>query len=155
MKRNSFFLALLLSGLCSAAAALRVPSGVSSAEITLPDGFKVAAELALTPEEQSKGLMFRETLPAGRGMLFVFADYAPRAFWMKNTLVDLDMVFMDEKLRVMKVFHRVPRSRSGQPDSEVARVAAPAGLVLELPAGEARAHGVRPGARLKVAFLKK
>lgn len=155
MKRNSLVLLLLFSWLCPAAGAFGVPAGAAAAEITLPDGYKVAAELALTPEEQEKGLMFRESLPPGRGMLFVFGDYAPRSFWMKNTFVDLDMVFLDDKLKVVRVFHRVPRSRRGQPDAEVARASAPAGLVLELPAGEARAHGVRPGARLKVSFRKK
>lgn len=155
MRKNSLLLAAVLCGLVSAAEALRVPAGAASAEITLPDGYRVAAELALTPEEQAKGLMFRQTLPPGRGMLFVFGDYAPRSFWMKNTFVDLDMVFLDERLKVVRVFHRVPRSRAGQPDSEVARATSSAALVLELPAGAARAHGVKPGARLKIIFPKK
>lgn len=155
MKRTSLLSALALACLCLAAAALRVPPGASSAEIALPDGFRVSAELALTPEAQRKGLMFREELAAGRGMLFVFGELAPRSFWMKNTWLDLDMVFLDGNLKVLKVFHRVPRSRPGQPEAEVARAAAPAALVLELAAGAARAHKVRPGARLKISFPKK
>jgi hypothetical protein len=155
MKRTSLLLAAVLCGLVPAAGALRVPAGAVAAEITLPDGYKVAAELALTPEEQAKGLMFRDTLPPGRGMLFVFSEHAPRSFWMKNTFVDLDMVFIDDRLKVVKVFHRVPRSRPGQAEPEIARASSPAALVLELPAGAARAHGVKPGVRLKVAFPKK
>lgn len=155
MRRTSLLSALALSCLCLAAAALRVPPGAASAEITLPDGFRVSAELALAPAAQRKGLMFRKELPADRGMLFVFGEYAPRSFWMKNTWIDLDMVFLDAELKVLKVFHRVPRSRPGQPEAEVARASSPAALVLELPAGTARAHKVRPGSRLKVSFSKK
>lgn len=155
MKRTSLLTALALACLCQAAAALRVPPGAASAVITLPDGFNVSAELALTPEAQQKGLMFREELPAGRGMLFVFEGLSPRSFWMKNTWIDLDMVFLDADLKVLRVFHRVPRSAPGQPEAEVARASSPAALVLELPAGTARAHKVKPGARLKASFPKK
>jgi len=146
---------LFLAGAAAAAPAQRVPHGASAASIVLPDGYKLTAELALTPEEQSKGLMFRNSLPADHAMLFVFDDYAPRSFWMKNTFVDLDMVFLDPGLKVMKVFHRVPRSRPDQPEAEVARASSPAAFVLELPAGTARAHGVRTGTRLKVSYSQK
>lgn len=155
MKKNSLLLAIGLACLCQAAAALNVPAGAESAVITLPDGFKVSAELALTPEAQQKGLMFRNELPAGRGMLFVFGETAPRSFWMKNTWVDLDMVFLDRELTVLRVFHRVPRSVPGQSDSEVARAQSPAAMVLELPAGAARSHKLKPGSRLKISFPKK
>ncbi len=138
--------------LCSAAQALRVPRGAALAELSLPDGFRVRAELALTPEEQARGLMFRKDLPADGGMLFVFGRSEPRAFWMKNTFVGLDMVFLDEGLKVLRVFHRLPPSYPGQPESELSRVSATAACVLELPAGTAKAHGVKPGARLKISF---
>lgn len=143
---------LALALLAARAYALRVPPGASSAELALPDGFKVAVELALTPEAQAKGLMFREALPPGRGMLFVFKEPGQKSFWMKNTFIDLDMVFLDGTLKVLKVFHRVPRSGPDQPEAEVARASSPASLVLELPAGAARAHGIRPGTRLKISF---
>lgn len=149
-KINLFALAALL--LCGPVLALRVPQGASRARLLLPDGFSVLVELALTPETQSRGLMFREELPRDRGMLFVFGGLENRSFWMKNTLIDLDMVFLDAGLKVLKVFHRVPRSRAGQPEGEVARVSAPAACVLELPAGSARAHRVKPGAKLKISF---
>ena len=54
--------------------------------------FKV--ELAVTPAEQSKGLMFRENMPEDEGMLFVFPKMSMLSFWMKNTLIPLDMIFM-------------------------------------------------------------
>jgi uncharacterized membrane protein (UPF0127 family) len=143
---------VLLALFAAGAAALRVPAGAREARVLLPDGFAVTAELALTAEAQARGLMFRETLPEGRGMLFVFGDPGVKSFWMKNTLVDLDMVFLDDKMKVLRVFHRVPRSRPNQPESEVARALAPASVVLELPAGCARAHKVAPGSVLRISF---
>ena len=142
----------MLLGLCAGVQALRVPSGAREAVLTLPDGAAVRVELALTPEAQAKGLMFRTSLPPGRGMLFVFGSGGVKSFWMKNTLIDLDMVFLDADLKVLRVFHRVPRSRPDQPEDEVARAVAPASLVLELPAGSARAHRVRPGSKIRISF---
>jgi len=153
MKKNKPLIATLAALLlCVPALALIVPRGASRAELALPDGFRVKAELALTPEIQARGLMFREELPRDRGMLFVFGGMATRSFWMKNTYMDLDMAFLDADLKVLKVFHRVPRSRPGQSESEVARVSAPAACVLELPGRAARAHLVKPGAKLKIFF---
>ncbi len=153
--RNYLVATLAVLSLCGPALALRVPQGASWAELVLPDGFSVRVELALTPETQAKGLMFREELPLDKGMLFVFSAVEARSFWMKNTFIDLDMVFLDADLKVFKVFHRVPRSKPGQPESEVARVSAPAACVLELPAGSARAHRIKSGAKIKILFAVK
>lgn len=142
---------LLFAG---APAYLRVPEGASLAELRLPDGFRIRAELALTPAQQERGLMFRRELPSDRGMLFVFRDAGVKYFWMKNTLIDLDMVFLDPGLKVIRIFHRVPRSTADQPESEVARASSPASCVLELAAGTARAHRLRPGMTLKISFSK-
>ena len=151
MKKNSsLFLLLLLSA--RPVFAFETPKGAAAAVLTLPDGFKVEVELALTREEQSKGLMFRTELKQDRGMLFVFEETADRSFWMKNTFVELDIVFMDKELAVKKVFHRVTPSAAGQRDSEVSVVSAPARYVLELAGGAARKHGLKPGARLKINF---
>jgi hypothetical protein len=152
MIKNKFFAAALLFAFSAAAEALRVPSGAGEAVLLLPDGAAARVELALTPEAQARGLMFRKELAPGRGMLFVFKEGGVKSFWMKNTFIDLDMVFLDADLKTLRVFHRVPRSRPDQPESEVARAVAPASLVLELPAGSARAHRIRPGSVLKISF---
>lgn len=132
--------------------AFKVPKGAVEAALVLPDGFKVKVELALTPREQAKGLMFRKELAADRGMLFVFKEGGEKNFWMKNTFVELDIVFMDKELKIVKVFHRVTPARPGQSELEAARAAAPAMNVLELAGGTARKHAVKPGARLKISF---
>ncbi|HBA60803.1 MAG TPA: hypothetical protein DCZ92_08290 [Elusimicrobia bacterium] len=134
-------IALLLQfALCTAAAG----AADKTAVLTMPDGSKVEVELALTPKEQERGLMFRESLAEDRGMLFVFKDGGVKTFWMKNTYIPLDIVFLGAGLKVTNIYHRVPRSRAGQPEMEVAKVSAPASYVLELAAGKARKCGLKP-----------
>ena len=63
----------------------------------------VVAEVASTPQEREMGLMFRESVPDGTGMLFVFGDVAVRGFWMDNTPIDLDIAFMDPSYRIVDI----------------------------------------------------
>ncbi|MFK7840427.1 MAG: DUF192 domain-containing protein, partial [Bdellovibrionales bacterium] len=60
-------------------------------------------ELALTPEQQAKGLMFRAEIPNDYGMLFVFNEEAPRSFWMKNTLIPLDIIFVKRNGEILHI----------------------------------------------------
>ena len=153
--RKTVLVLLLITGLFMVCRALPVPAGVSAAEIILPDGFKVTAQLALTPEEHGKGLMFVKDLPQNRGMLFVFDDDGVKDFWMKNTYIDLDMVFISRDMKAGRIFHRVPKSFAGEPEAEVARAGAPARFVLELAGGAAHAHGLKPGSKVKISFDKR
>ncbi len=117
--------------------------------ITLPDGFEVQARLADTPAKQEKGLMFVTDLPENRGMLFVFDREQEQVFWMKNTLIDLDMVFIGTDKKVTSVAQQVPHSYTYTPDYEVATAAGTGQYVLELRAQTAAKHGVVPGATLQ------
>ena len=100
-------------------------------------------EVADNNEERSRGLMFRRDLPDTRGMLFVFENTRRVAFWMKNTPLPLDLVFIDEGGVVRSI-------KQGVPFSE-APIAAegPVRFVLELHEGTARKAGIRPGDRLR------
>ncbi|HUK57408.1 MAG TPA: DUF192 domain-containing protein [Nitrospiria bacterium] len=83
-------------------------STASTMPLALPDGKTLRVEVARTPEEQTRGLMFRTALPEDRGMLFIFERPAEHLFWMKNTLIPLDMVWMDDRKRIIHIEYQVP-----------------------------------------------
>lgn len=139
MKKLLFF--ILLSVLFSACAKTRTI-------VTLPDGFSVEVRLALTPEEQQNGLMFVKHLPENQGMLFVFDQNQQHIFWMKNTLIDLDIVFLDDAQQVTSVSAQVPRSYTYTPDNQVALAPGYGQYVLELASKTAAKHGVKEGAKI-------
>ena len=118
-------------------------------DIKFPDGSKLAAELALTPEERERGLMFRQAMKPEDGMLFVFEKNEALAFWMKNTFVDLDMVWMDDDRSVTVVHANVPKSKPGMTDEEVATRAGHGLYVLELASGQAAKRGIKVGGKLE------
>ncbi len=113
---------------------------------TLPDGTVIRLELAITPEERAQGLMFRRSLPADRGMLFLFQNSARWPFWMKDTWLELDLIFLDPAGKVNQVFTKV-QPCSAEPCPQYIPVR-DARAVLELAGGSCAAHGVREGATL-------
>ena len=119
-----------------------------SAQVTI-DGQKILLEVARTSEEQSTGLMYRTQLAANRGMLFVFSPPRPVSFWMKNTLIPLDMVFVSNGV-VKYISAKVPPCKTVScpgygPDSKI-----PIDGVIELPSGRAAELRLKVGDRLKV-----
>jgi len=119
----------------------------------LADGEAVAnvtLEIADSPEERATGLMHRESLPEDRGMVFVYEDADPRSFWMKNTVIPLDMVFIDANGTVLNVEHADPPAPD-TPDSELETFSSdgPAKYVVEMEQGFANRTGVGPGAEIE------
>ena len=76
--------------------------------LTLPDGKIFQVEVARTEETRALGLMFRTALTEDRGMLFIFEQPGLHRFWMKNTLIPLDMVWMDDRKRIIHIEYQVP-----------------------------------------------
>lgn len=108
------------------------------------DGQVISPELHLSVAddegERRTGLMYRKYLEEDRGMLFVFPDERNRSFWMKNTYIPLDIIFINSRGEVVSV------AENAEPLSEGARKSeAPAQYVVEVGAGLARAWGVRQG----------
>ncbi len=104
---------------------------------------RFAIELATTPEQRARGLMFREELAADAGMLFIFEAARPVSFWMKNTLVSLDMLFIAPDGRIVAIAPRTtPLSEEPVP-SGVAVLG-----VLEVVAGTAQRLGLAVGDRV-------
>jgi uncharacterized membrane protein (UPF0127 family) len=101
-------------------------------------------ELASTPAERARGLMYRQNMRPDHGMLFDFQAPQPVAFWMKNTPLPLDMLFIDEAGTVVQVeADTAPYSERPIPSEQPIRA------VLELNAGTAARFGIEPGARVR------
>ncbi len=105
-------------------------------------------EVADTDAQRQRGLMDRTELPPNTGMLFVFDSDATVDFWMKDTLIPLDMVFVGADGTVRKIFARVPVVSPALPDGQIPLEEGAAKYVVELPAGEAAADGIAPGVKL-------
>ena len=106
-----------------------------------PHRFKV--ELAETPAQMTQGLMFRTSLAPDAGMLFDYRQPTPAAMWMRNTLIPLDMLFVDAHGRIVNIHERaVPQS------DDVIAAAEPVRAVIELNGGTAARLGIEPGDRV-------
>lgn len=105
---------------------------------------KFTVELADTPDERSRGLMFRDGLARGAGMLFVYERPGRAAFWMKNTRIPLDMVFADATGRVVHV-----HSDARPGDLTAIEGGDDVFAVLEINAGLTARYGIAPGSELR------
>lgn len=106
-------------------------------------GIAVSVELAQTSEEKAIGLMNRTALPEDQGMLFVYENDEPRVFWMKNTLIPLDMIFINKSLTIVSIQQDAPPCV--QDPCAAYSSAAPAAYVLEVNGGFAQRHGIAVG----------
>jgi len=136
-------------GLLAAVAALFVVAAAQAAgeakiEIISKTGVHAfAVELATNDDERSRGLMFRKELPEGRGMLFDFQQDQPVEFWMHNTFISLDMIFITGDGRILRIAEKT------EPFSDrLIRSGGPVRAVLEVIAGTARKDGLAPGDRV-------
>jgi uncharacterized membrane protein (UPF0127 family) len=105
---------------------------------------RFTAEIADEPQEWQRGLMERPTLAPDAGMLFIFPEAAPRAFWMLNTLIPLDMIFVDATRRIINIQANVPPCLPPR-QCPVYPSTAPARYVLEIAGGRAKALGIHAG----------
>lgn len=152
MRRVSWlFVSTVAAALACAACTATLPTPAKSAETTtvLLKGHRFSVEIADSPAEREHGLMGRTSMPADHGMLFIFPDSEPRTFWMKNTLIPLDMLFFDASQRLVAVQEDVPPCQADP--CPVYPSGVPARYVLELNAGVAGKLGVRNGDLITVS----
>ena len=143
MKKWVLFVLVFISAACS-----YYPETV----VTFPDGTSISARVANTYKKQERAWLGQKA-PFKKGVLFVFLREEEQAYWRKNTLLDLDVIFLDEKLRVTHLLTQVERrAPKYNINSEVPIAFAPAKYILELPAGMAPIHHITQGATLKVDF---
>lgn len=135
---------LLLIACCS----LRAQTPTATATEIQLHGQRFSIELATDDAARAHGLMQRTSLAPDHGMLFAFAASAPQAFWMKNTLIPLDILYFDDAKKLVSMQLDVPPCKADP--CPIYPSNAPARYVLELAAGTARRIGVRPGDVLTV-----
>jgi uncharacterized membrane protein (UPF0127 family) len=119
---------------CLLACAGMLPAGARFATVYVQDK-PFLVEIAETPDAHARGLMFRTCLKDGYGMLFVFEDEDIRSFWMKNTLISLDIIYLNKDRQVVDLHSSVPPCRSDPCPSYTS--ALPARFVLEIKGGTA------------------
>jgi uncharacterized membrane protein (UPF0127 family) len=137
---------MVLAMTCSTWAA--EPPAETLITVKTPNGELIHAELADTALKRAQGLMFREHLADDRGMLFIFGDTQPWTFWMKNTKIPLDIIWMDAKKTIIHIERNTPictRQDDGCPQYHSEEGAL---YVLELGAGRAAALQLQRGVRL-------
>ena len=101
---------------------------------------KIEVEVASEPTERSQGLMFRSKMDEDKGMLFIFPQMDMQSFWMKNTIISLDILFIDSK-GVINTIHRntMPYSEKGLPSKQKSQ------FVIEVNAGFCQRHNINEG----------
>jgi uncharacterized membrane protein (UPF0127 family) len=114
---------------------------------TLPNGSVIKLELAITQEELANGLMFRPSLPADRGMFLLFEAERYPSIWMRNTLISLDLIYLDNSGMVVGLMSDVPPCAADPCPTYPATE--PSRAVLELVAGSIASHGLKVGDKLE------
>jgi len=137
-------LAVLIVALFASAADFAKSAELQTLEIASKTGVHAfQVEMAITPEEKERGLMFRRELPEGQGMLFDFQFDQNVAFWMKNTYIPLDMLFIRGDGRILRIAENTePLSERNIPSG------GPVRAVLEVIGGTAKKLGIAAGDRV-------
>jgi uncharacterized protein len=148
LRRPLLVLALLLVALPAAALETFATSELTIQTAAGPRDFKI--EIALSDAQMEQGLMFRRSLAPDAGMLFDFKTPTNVTMWMKNTLIPLDMLFLDEHGRIFDIHERaVPLS------TDIIAANGPARYVIELNGGTAERLGIKPGDRASSPYIGK
>ena len=145
---NSNLIALLLAGAAATPAPLPTPQSLPAIVAHAPKA-ALRLQVARTEDQRERGLMSVTALKPHTGMVFVFDQDGPVAFWMKDTLIPLDMVFLAPDGVVRKVYANVPVVSPQLSDDQIPREQGNAKYVVELAAGEAQRDGLRAGTKLQ------
>jgi uncharacterized protein len=145
MQRRAFSVLAALSLLCLFAAPLAAACREDAVHLRGDWGqVRFTVEIADTDESRAQGLMHRQSMPRLAGMLFIYDAPQRAVFWMENTLIPLDMLFLDETGRVAHIHHEA-RPLDRTPIDGGADVS----MVLEINGGMARQLGIGPGSELR------
>jgi len=107
------------------------------------NGIKIDVEIANTDEARQQGLMFRNSLEENEGMLFVFDNEEKREFWMKNTFIPLDIIFLDKNMQVVSIIESMEPCKEANCPTYSSKV--PATYALEVNAGFVKENNINEG----------
>lgn len=126
------------------------PPFLRSGKVTFGDaaGTVITVEIAENDHDRQRGLMYRKSMPDDRGMIFWFKERDNHAFWMHNTCIPLDMMFIDKDGFITGIEENVPTM-----NDNTYSVGCASTFVLEVNAGWSRKHGVAPGQKAKFDSL--
>ncbi len=116
--------------------------------VTLPNGQKIVAELAVHPADVMRGMKYRDSLAEDHGMLFIHTKEGKYPYWMYEVKVPLDMIWMDHSRTVVQLIHQVPPCPGPQEKCLSYGGAFNAVYVLEVAAGVAAKNNIKPGMKL-------
>lgn len=139
---NLVLVVVLALSMAQAAAAQQETLPIEAVTVRLADGTEQVfqSEMAITPQQQAMGMMFRTEMAPNAGMLFVFGEVRRASFWMRNTLIPLDIIFVRANGRIANII------ANAEPETEAHRrsTGRVAG-VLEIPGGRAAELGIQAG----------
>lgn len=115
--------------------------------------FSFNVEIADEPAEREKGLMSRDNLDEDSGMFFIFDDAKILNFWMKNTLIPLDIIFIDENFKIINIAENAEPCGDGRVDCRGYFSQIPAKYVLEISGGKTKELGIKPGDKISIKGL--
>jgi hypothetical protein len=122
-------------------------------QVTFPDGTNVTVEIADTDAKRQQGLMFRERMAPNEGMIFLFPEPGNYPFWMKNTLIPLDMIWLDRRAQVVWIAESVPPCKADPCPSFDHK--GDALYVVEVVSGFAKEHKLKVGDKLMLKGIPK
>jgi uncharacterized membrane protein (UPF0127 family) len=129
--------------------AASLDTGLNIRQVTLPDGANIDAEVKITAADMEKGMMYRTSLPADHGMLFIHGAPGNYPYWMANCNFPLDIIWMNSNHQVVEISAKTPPCPSGGSDCPNYGGHETAQFVLELGGGEAARHQIQTGSAIK------
>jgi uncharacterized protein len=144
--RDYFLLGLIILSTFIGSAVSAKEDKLPTTTIIINPDLKIEAELAYTDETRMKGLMYRESLPEDAGMLFIFPYMDQHSFWMKNTLIPLDIIWLNDRKEI--VYFATAQPCTEDPCASYAPIQK-AKYVLEVNEGFAKKHSLKMGIRLE------
>lgn len=113
--------------------------------VTLPNGARIRAEVKIRPFDMQRGMMFRDALPQGEGMLFIHAEPGNYPYWMYNVRIPLDIIWLDANRRIVEISADTPPCKTRASECPTYGGKARSQYVLEIGGGEAARYGLKVG----------